>query len=85
LFPLVFFKETLQENLLGKLGLRVAFDRDEMMTQTMHDRGRRNPGGDIGIVTVRNGHPHRREHDGRGPRVHLHATVNARLSGANQV
>jgi hypothetical protein len=37
----------------------MAFDRDEMMTQTTHDRGRHSLGGDIGIVTVRDGHPHR--------------------------
>ncbi len=45
----------------------MAFDRDEMMTQTTHDRGRRTPRGDIGIVTVRGGHPHRRRQGGRGP------------------
>jgi len=44
----------------------MAIDRDEMMTQATHDRGRRNPRDDIGIVTVGGRHPHRRAQDGRG-------------------
>jgi hypothetical protein len=61
------------------------FDRDEMMTQTKHDLRRRDLGGAIGIVTVQDWHPHRRGQDVGESRVHLHATVYARLSGTEQV
>jgi asparagine synthetase A len=53
----------LQEYLVGKSGAYLDFDRDEMMTQTKHGRGRHDFDAANGIVTVQDGHAHRREQD----------------------